>query len=370
MDATNHYSTWIEVDCSAIENNVRSLLRMTNVAVMAVVKANGYGHGAVPVVKAALQGGATWCGVARIDEALELRQAGIGCPVLILGFTPREKIETAIANDISMAAWTADQVDYAEARAQSIGKKARLHLKVDTGMSRLGLSPEDAVTLAQSMTHASSILFEGVFTHFARADEKDGTTTRRQERSFREVLDTLYAGNLLPPWIHAANSAAIISHPNTWFNMVRPGIAIYGLDPSPECRLPSDFRPALAWKTVISQIKCVPAGQGISYGHEYLTASEERIGTLPVGYADGYRRTAGNQVLVRGRRVPVVGRVCMDQVMVQLDSVPEAQVGDEVVLVGSQGLERLTVENLAAQWRTVNYEVVCGLGARVPRVYR
>jgi alanine racemase len=370
MDAINHFSTWIEVDRSAIENNVRLLRRMTGVAVMAVVKANGYGHGAVPVVRAALQGGASWCGVARMEEALELRHAGIGCPVLVLGFTPREKVESAIANDISMATWTADQVDYAEARAQSIGKIARLHLKVDTGMSRLGLSPKDAVTLAQSMVHRTSVMFEGIFTHFARADEMDGVATHQQEGCFREVLNSLSAGDMLPPWIHAANSAAILAHPNTWFNMVRPGIAIYGLDPSRDCRLPPGFRPALAWKTVISQIKRLPAGQGVSYGHEYSTASEERIGTLPVGYADGYRRTAGNQVLVRGRRVPVVGRVCMDQVMVQLDTVPEAQEGDEVVLIGSQGVESLTVDNLAAQWRTVNYEVVCGLGARVPRVYR
>jgi len=370
MHSPEQYSTWIEVDCTAIENNVRLLCRMTGVAVMAVVKANGYGHGAVPVVRAALQGGATWCGVARIEEAMELRSAGIDCPILILGFTPWEKVESAIANDISMAAWTADQVNFAAVKAQNLGRKARLHLKVDTGMSRLGLSPEDAVALARSMVHTPSISFEGVFTHFARADEKDQFTTQQQERCFREVLTSLSAGDMLPPWIHAANSAATISHPNTWFNMVRPGIAVYGLDPSPDCRLPSDFRSALAWKTVISQIKRLPAGRGVSYGHEYSTASEERIGTLPVGYADGYRRVAGNKVLVRGKQIPVVGRVCMDQIMVQLDSVPEAREGDEVVLIGSQGEESLTVDNLAAIWRTVNYEVICGLGARVPRVYR
>jgi alanine racemase len=369
MSLLGSYSTWIEVNSSAIENNTRLLQQMTGVGVMAVVKANGYGHGAVPVVQAALRGGASCCGVARVEEALELRQAGIDCPVLILGYTPVDKVEAAIANDISMAVWNLDQFEVASAKARDIDRIAKLHLKVDTGMSRLGAIPDDAVFLARSMLNSPFLYYEGVFTHFARADEPGDTTTKEQESCFREVLHSLSAGDLIPPKIHAANSAATISHPDTWFNMIRPGIALYGLNPSPECRLPSGFKPALEWKTVISQIKILPRGRGVSYGHLYRTARNERIGTIPVGYADGYRRMPGNQVLIRGKFVPVVGRVCMDQVMVQLDHVPDAQEGDEVVLIGSQGDQCLTVDDIAATWKTVNYELVCGLGARVPRVH-
>jgi alanine racemase len=369
MGPSSEYSTWIEVDRGAIENNVRLLRQLTGVQVMAVIKANGYGHGAVEVAQAALRGGAAWCGVARFEEALELRRAGIDLPALILGFTARERVETAIANEISMAVWSAEQAEFAAARAEYAGKKARLHLKIDTGMSRLGLSPERALQLARILSDSQGIEFEGIFTHFARADEADQTTSNAQERCFRDVLETLGSSGLLPPLIHAANSAAAISQPTSRFNLVRPGIAIYGLDPSPETRIPTGCRPALAWKTVLSQVKVYSPGTGISYGHEYVTKRSEKIGTLPIGYADGFRRVAGNRALIRGKRVPIVGRVCMDQVMVQLDSVPEAQEGDEVILIGSQDGDRITTEEVAARWGTVHYEVLCGLGARVPRVY-
>jgi alanine racemase len=251
-----------------------------------------------------------------------------------------------------------------------LGKAAKLHLKVDTGMSRLGVSPDSAPEMARILSALPGIIYEGIFTHFARADELEQATTETQETCFREVLSLLADSGLTPPLIHAANSAAAIAWPSARFNLVRPGIALYGLHPSSECRLPAGFIPALSWKAVLSQVKILPAGSGVSYGHEYSTASHERIGTLPVGYADGLRRIPGNQALIGGRRVPVLGRVCMDQVMVQLDAVPEAQEGEEAILIGSQGTDRITAEEIAANWGTANYEVVCGLGARVPRVYR
>ena len=369
MQYAETYSTWVEIDLQAIENNVRWFCENTGVQVMAVVKANAYGHGAVPCALAALRSGAQWCGVARIEEALELRRSGIECPILLLGYTPPERLVEAIANQISIVVWDLRQIEWAEAASRKAGRPAHIHLKVDTGMSRLGVQPEQAASLAKRLGEAESLYFEGIFTHFARADERKDEPTEEQALQFRRVLAELEAAGLKPPIVHAANSAAGLTRPSAYFNLVRAGIAIYGLHPSPDCMLPSTFCPALVWKTILSQVKILPPGRGISYGHAYSTRSEERIGTLPVGYADGLRRVAGNQVLIAGRRVTVVGRVCMDQVMVQLDEVPEARAGDEVVLIGIQGEEQITAEEIAQRWGTINYEVVCGIGSRVPRVY-
>jgi alanine racemase len=335
---------------------------------MAVVKANAYGHGMLPVARAALQAGATWCGVARLEEALALRAGGVECPVLILGYTPAQRMGEAIAAHVSLTVWDERQIEQA-ALAAKAGPEARLHLKVDTGMSRLGVPPEDAPSLAARIARTPHLIFEGVFTHFARADEADPTPTDVQQERFEGVLLQLERAGLRPRWVHAANSAASLRRPSAHYDLLRVGIAMYGLHPSHECRLPADFRPALTWKAVLSQVKRLPPGRGVSYGHIYTTASWERIGTIPVGYADGFRRTQGHQVLVGGRRVPVVGRVCMDQIMVQLDEVPQAQAGDEVVLIGQQGAARLSAEEVAQVWGTINYEVTCAIGARVPRLY-
>jgi alanine racemase len=363
------YSTWIKIDLSAIENNIGAIRELTDAQIMAVVKANAYSHGSVPVAQAALRGGATWLGVARIEEALELRNAGLGCPILVLGYTPDEMISTAIEENVSMAVWNREQVGIASNSAQSQGVNSRLHLKVDTGMSRLGEEPEHTPALAELISSSPSVIYEGIFTHFARADEKDRSTTDDQEDIFRQVLSQLTKAGLVPPLVHAANSAALISRKSSHFTMVRPGIAIYGLHPSKECILPSNFRPALAWKTIISQVRTFPPGRGVSYGHEYITKSSERIGTLPVGYADGFRRVPGNRVLIGGKQLPVVGRVCMDQILVLLDDIPGVKEGEEVVLIGSQGQGVITAEQVADRWGTVNYEVICGLGPRIPRVY-
>jgi len=365
----NIFSNWLEIDLGAIENNVQWFLHNTGVQVMAIIKANAYGHGAIPVAQAALRAGASWCGVARIDEALELRHAGLDCPILLLGFTPGGRVKEAISEQISLTVWSAEQILLASSAAQKAGKPARLHLKVDSGMSRLGAQPEEAQALAFQLANTPGIIFEGLFTHFARADEADQSTTEQQESLFHQVLSELDAKGLRPPLVHAANSAAGLTRPSAYFNLVRAGIAIYGLHPSSECPLPDEFRPALSWKGVLSQVKVLPPGRGLSYGHEYTTHSDERIGTLPVGYADGLRRLKGNQVLVAGKRVPVVGRVCMDQALLQLDSVPFASQDDEVVLIGKQGEEQISAEEVAGRWNTINYEVVCGIGPRVPRLY-
>jgi alanine racemase len=368
MSSRPTLATWVEVDSSAIESNTRHVVRMAGVPVMAVVKANGYGHGAVPSARAALHAGAIWCGVARASEAHQLRQDGLSCPILLLGAAPVGSIADLIAGDVSLAAWNADQFQTASAAARSLGKPARLHLKVDTGMGRIGVQPDEAVAAARQMAGLPGIEFEGVFTHFARADETDTGTQDRQERMFREVVEALAVAGMRPRWVHAANSAATLTRPGARFNMVRVGIALYGLEPSEDCSLPDGFRPALVWRAQLSQVKDLRAGQGVGYGHTYVTRGRERIGTIPVGYADGYRRVEGNVVLVEDAVAPVVGRVCMDQIMVQLDRAPNAHEGDTVTLIGEQGGRRLRAEDVARRWGTINYEVVCGISARVPRI--
>ncbi len=369
MDPARQYSTWVNVDLSAITSNVRYYVERTNRLIMAVVKANAYGHGAVAVSNAALGAGATWLAVARVEEALELREAEIDAPILILGFAPPEQVDAMIAANVSLTVWDPKQVEHIAEVAANLERPAKLHLKVDTGMSRLGVTLGHAVEMAQAISRHSSLALEGVFTHFARADEADPEATRAQLEGFQSLVESLESHGLRPPVVHSANSAAGLAYPNTWFDLVRLGIAMYGLHPSAARRLPGRFRPALSWKSSLAMVKTLPPGRGVSYGHIYQTNTEERIGTVPVGYADGFRRIADNQVIVAGRKVPVIGRVTMDQIMVQLDSVPHARVGDEVVLIGVQDGVSISAEEIAERWGTINYEVTSGISKRVPRIY-
>lgn len=362
------YSTWTEIDLQALKNNILWLRKITGVQVMAVVKANGYGHGAIPIARAAVDGGAAWLGVARIEEALELRAAQLPKPILLLGYTPPQRYKEAIENEISLTVWEKSQIDAAETTSESLGKVGLLHIKVDTGMNRLGIEPENAAKLAAYINSKPHLIVEGIFTHFARADETERFVTDTQERRFVEAVKSLENLGIHPEWVHASNSAGALTRSGVPFNMVRAGIAMYGLHPSSQCMLPPGFQPVLTWKSVISRIRIIESGEGISYGHVYITANRERVGTVPVGYADGFRRIIGNEVLVAGKRVPVIGRVCMDQLMISLEQVPEAKTGDEVVLLGKQGQEQITAEEIAERWGTINYEVTCGIGVRVPRI--
>jgi len=369
MSYADHFATWLEIDLGAIRSNVRRCREITGVNVMAVVKANGYGHGIAPVTLAAIEAGATWCGVARLEEGLELRQAGIEAPVLVLGSTPPGMLSAAVKGGISMAVWDVEQVRAAEAAAGANGGRARLHLKVDTGMTRLGAHPGEALGIARALSASKALVFEGTFTHFARADEPDSPTTEIQERRFREVIAAIEGAGLRPGVVHASNSAAAIYRPSARFDLVRVGVGMYGLHPSERCPLPEGFRPALAWKAQLTQVRSVEPGAGVSYGHVYIAQKRERVGVVPVGYADGMRRVEGNRVIVGGRLVPVVGRVCMDQCMVLLDEAPQAKAGDEVVILGEQQGAGQSAEDIARHWGTINYEVTTGLSARVPRVY-
>jgi len=364
----NTYSTWLEVDLNAIKHNVAEVIKMTGREVMAVIKANGYGHGMRPIAQACVAGGATWCGVARIEEALALRRAGISSRILVLGFTPASKIPDAIEHNITVALFNSELTQTYLDYVRIHGGVLRAHVKVETGMGRLGM-PIDVVPPFLRALKNSPILVEGIFTHFARADEPDSDSTPEQIRKFEALLAELTPQGLKPFYVHAANSAAVLNFPASYYDLTRPGDLLLGMNPMTERELPPQFRPALTWKARLISVRTFPPGHGISYGSKYVTSKEERIGVIPIGYGDGFRRVDGQQVLVGGKRVNIVGRVCMDQCMLQLDDVPEAKVGDEIVLVGRQGQEFISIDEVAKRWGTINYEVVCGLAERLPRIY-
>jgi alanine racemase len=362
--------TWLEIDLAAIRHNVHHLTQISARPVMAIVKANAYGHGLVETARAALQGGAAWLGIARLEEALVLRAAAIDAPLLVLGLTLPERAAEAAANRIRLACFDPELARAYSAAVQPAGLTLQVHAKLDTGMGRLGVWPEDGLEFFRQLAGLPGLEVEGAMTHFASADAPQDDTTARQLERFSRLVNTLQEAGLRPPLAHAANSAATLYFPQARFDLVRCGIAIYGLDPSAEAPLPDDFRPALSWKARLASVKMLPAGHGIGYNHRYITARVERIGVCPAGYADGLRRKVNiNHVLVGGQRVPVVGGVCMDQCMLQLDGVPGAQPGDEIVLIGSQGEAFIRAEEIADAWGTVNYDVVCGITARVPRIY-
>lgn len=363
------FSTWLEIDLSAIRSNIQQIGAITGRPVMAVIKANGYGHGLIEAGRAGQAGGAAWLGVARVEEAIWLRKAGITTPILVLGFSAPERVAEAIANDVTLALPNHELAKAFAAQAGALGQSLRVHAKFDTGMGRLGVFPEDGLEFARLIHSMPELRMEGMFTHFASADDPVIATTDWQLDRFTRLVEALSAAGLRPPLVHAANSAASLYFPRARFDMVRAGIAIYGLHPSPDALLPAGFRTALTWKTQLASVKDLPANHGIGYNHRYVTTQPERIGVIPVGYADGFRRRLGNFAIVGGKRVPVAGGVCMDQCMLQLDSVPEAKIGDEVVLIGRQGEAVITAEEVGQAWNTVNYDVVCGLTARVPRFY-
>ena len=362
-------STWLEIDLGAIKNNLHLLTKLTGRPVMPVVKANAYGHGLIEVSKAAVEAGVEWLGVARIEEGLALRSAGVTCKILVLGYTPPKRVGAAIQEGISLTVY--DQAvaqSYAEEAAQA-GENVCVHVKVDSGMGRLGVFPQHAVEFVRWLKAQRGLDVEAIFTHFARADEPKYATTNEQIEKFDKVLSDLEKEGNKPRLVHAANSAGTLNYPSGRYDLARCGIAMYGLQPSSDTPLPEGFIPALSWKTHLVSLKTLPPGHGVSYNFHYFTKKDERIGAIAIGYADGFRRRAGNFVLVRGKRVPVVGAVCMDQCMVQLDDVPEARIQDEVVLIGRQGEAVISADELARDWGTINYEVLCGLADRVPRIY-
>lgn len=360
---------WLEINLSAIQSNINQIQGISGVPIMAVVKANGYGHGIVEVARAAVDVGVKWFGVARLDEALFLREHGIKQDILILGHIPPQDSLIAQENNITITLHDDGMLFGYQHAMAGTRKKIRVHAKIDTGMGRLGVPELKAFDFVQSIINFDEFAFEGIFTHMARADEPGLVTTDQQALRFEKILEELKNANQLPEWVHAANSASTLFHNKLFYTLVRPGIAIYGLDPSPETPLPNGFSPALSWKAILTEIKKMPAYHGISYGHRYVTDQEELVGTIPVGYGDGYRRVNGMQVLIHGKKAPILGSICMDQSVVSLRDIPEARVGDEVVLLGLQGDAQIRAEDIARIWGTIVYEPVCALAGRIPRFY-
>lgn len=367
---SNLRPTWVEVDLAAIRFNLGQLAAYLHprTQIMAVVKANAYGHGLVEVSRVLAGAGATWLGVATPEEALELRVGGIKRPILILGYTPPQAVPELARLGVAVTVTSLDQAMAFSSQALQAGRALRVQVKVDTGMGRLGFLPAQAVAAVTAVNRLPGLQVEGIFTHLAAADARDRDYTRHQVEIFQKIIGELEARGIYLRWKHAANSAALLDFPATHFNLVRPGIALYGYSPFDYPRDGVKLRPAMTFKTRIVLIKEVPAGTSISYGCTYVTPRSSRIATLPVGYADGYHRGLSNQgqVLIHGCRVPVVGRVCMDHLMVDVSDVPEAEEGDEVMLFGPA----LPAEELAEQLGTISYEVLCGVGPRVPRIYR
>ena len=365
--------TRAEVDLSAIQENVRQAVRLAGAAqVMAVVKADAYGHGVVPVARTALSAGAAWLGVAVPEEGVLLRQAGLSCPILVLGPTPPEQADISAEHGLDQCVSDAAQILPLNEAGRTHERTIAVHLKVDTGMGRVGIPPAEAAAIAERILAAPALRLAGLMTHLAEAEGEDLAFTAGQLARFREAARAVQAIRGLRPLLHAANSAGLLYHPAARLDLVRPGIMLYGCPPrgTPQ---PDDppLRPALRFRTAVSQVKTVPAGTRLSYGRTFVTRRQTRVATLPVGYADGFWRALSNAgvVLIQGRRVPIVGRVCMDMTLVDATEIPEVRPGDEAVLIGRQGDAEITADEVAAQLGTISYEVLCRIGPRVPRTY-
>lgn len=368
--------TWVEVDLGAIVHNVGEIKGYigSRCKLMAVVKADGYGYGAAPCARAALRGGAEYLAVATADEGVALREAGITAPILVMGASiPGCGEDRLVELGITQAISTPEMAGALAQAAARMNRKALVHVKIETGMGRTGIPPSEAIDYIAFLMDMPQIDVEGIFTHFPTAEEADKNYTREQFRKFMGLVEELETRGIeVPPLKHVCNSGAILDLPEMHLDLVRAGSLVYGLYPSPYVKRPLSLQPALSFKTRIVFLKEVAAGTGISYSLTYFTDRQTKIATLPVGYADGYRRELSNkgQVLVRGQRAPIVGRICMDQCLIDVGQVPGVVVGDEVVLIGRHGNEEVTATELAELSDTLSGAFTVGLGKRVPRLYR
>ncbi|MFH1457992.1 MAG: alanine racemase [Candidatus Omnitrophota bacterium] len=361
--------TWVEINLSHLSYNFHQVKKIlsSKTKMMVTVKADAYGHGLIPVSRQLVSCGVDYLGVASIDEGILLRKAGIRIPVLIMGLILKEDIAPLFKYRLTATVCDEELARALNNRAHLYGKPLDVHIKVDTGMGRIGVLPEEALGLIRKIRRLEFLHIEGIFTHFTLAD-KDRDFTGYQIVLFRRLLDELKKEGIRIPLAHAANSMGAIGFKQSHFNMVRPGLVIYGLYPKEGLKI--KLKPVLTLKTKVIFKKRLPRGWGISYGRTYITKSKTGIVTLPIGYGDGYPRLLSNKapVLIGGRRFKVCGRICMDQMMAGVGDL-RVKIGDEVVLIGSQGKKRITAEELARLSRTIPYEIVCGLGSRIPRVY-
>ncbi len=369
-----YYRVKAEINLDAIHENVANAKALTKpgTQLMAIIKADAYGHGAVMVAHT-LEDVADAYGVAILEEGIELRQSGINKPILILGYTPAPLYPAMIKYDIATAVFEYDMAEKMSEAAEKIGKKAKVHIKLDTGMSRIGFKQDDeSLEVIKKIAELPGIEIEGCFTHFATMDEKDKTKAMKQFERYMDFVERIEDVGIKIPIKHVSNSAGIIEKQEVNLDMVRDGICVYGMYPSDEVdKTKLKLTPAMEIKSYVSFVKTLEAGVEIGYGGTYITTKQTTVATIPVGYADGYSRALSNRgrVLIKGKSFPIIGRICMDQFMVDISELPEIKQGDEVTLVGRDGDEYISIEEVADMSYSFNYEFVCDIGKRIPRVY-
>jgi alanine racemase len=362
------FPTWLEINLAAVAQNTRHVCKLAGVPLMAVVKANAYGYGAVEISQTVLAAGARWLAVARVGEGLALRQSGIEAPILVFGMATPSEVDQAIAQNLTLTLPGKEAAELFSARAKELGRSVHVHLKVDTGMGRFGVLAEHVSGLAEYAASLGGIELEGLYSHFAMVDSQpDHPLTGVQMQRFEQALNALEAGGWKLPWVHCSNSAAVFGYRASRFTMMRAGSAMLGIRPFYYLPFPSELSRVISWKAQLASCKQLPAGWGIGYGQDYTTQGDEWIGVIPVGYGDGFRRCKTNEVLVDGLRAPVVGRVCVDLAMIRLPKF--YPMGTEVVLLGQQGTEAIYTEDLADRWNTSQADVTANINPRVTRVY-
>ncbi|HJX09948.1 MAG TPA: alanine racemase [Candidatus Binatia bacterium] len=369
----NGRPTICTIDLAALRWNLRQVRAKVGaqIKILSMVKANAYGHGAPAVARALVEEGSEAFGVATLEEGVELRQAGIRTPILVVAGTYVEQLDQFFANDLTPVVHELDGMQRLDAAVRNRGKTLDVHVKIDTGMGRIGFLASEMDGWLDELKKLKALRLQGIFSHFSTAENVAGDFTSAQLVTFSNLVQRLRAEGIAPPLVHLANSAATITLPAAYFDMVRPGIMLYGIYPSAAMANQIKLKPALSWQTRIVQLKKVPAGTSISYGQTFVTERESLIATLPVGYADGYSRLLSNRgaALVRGERAPVVGRVCMDLTMLDVTAIANVQQGDEVVLLGRQGNAEISADEMAAWANTISYEVLTSIAARVPRIH-
>ena len=370
----SYHTTTAEVDLGAIAYNYHQLRQLAppSVKFLTVVKADAYGHGAIPVSKKLEELGADFFGVATVTEGAELRNARIKTPILVLSGIYQEEVEDVLAYQLTPMVYRLEIAEVLSTTAKKKGKKIPIHIKVDTGMGRIGVLAKEAAAFVNRLRKFENLEIEGIASHFSTADGGNSSFAEEQLQRFARTLEEMKKVDIDPPFCHIANSAALVNLPAAHFTLVRPGIMLYGSYPSPSLKDKVSLRQVMSWKSLIADLKKVPGGYPISYGRTFITQRPSLIAAIPVGYADGYNRLFSNcgEILIKGMRAPVVGRVCMDWTMVDVTNIPGVAVGDEVVLMGSQLGQEITPEALGERIGTISYEILCSVGKRVPRIYR
>lgn len=368
-----HRPTWVEIDLNALRHNLLAVKKRVGpqIKILGIVKADAYGHGDYEVSRVLLNNGVEMLGIAILEEGIQLRDKGINAPLLILGGIFEEQIDSIIHYDLIPTVYDLKLAEVLSKKAAYFNKKLKVHVYVDTGMGSIGVKHDNAVEFVKFVKDLKNLIIEGIYTHCSSSDEKDSAFTNLQIKRFRDVLDALDTSKVRIPLRHMANSGAILGYPESYFNTVRPGLSLYGLYPSEDVSRDIGIRPVMSFKTRIIHIKDMESGDVVGYSRVYRIAKPTRVATLPLGYDDGYNRLLSNQgeVIIRGKRASIIGRVCMDQCFVDVTNIKDVFVGDEVVLYGSQAQETISVESIAKQLNTIPYEVTCSISKRVPKIY-